>query len=246
MKNQSDSYIEIARRDYMAARKLFEAKLFSQALYSFQQAVEKICKYVAINNLVMSEEQIKKKIGHDMIDVFKRMFEQVTANTPFPINVPDEKYFKELKDTIKNSTESVFIHYIWENIISIAKSPWPIDVSKYESDFDALVDYAKSFGIDVWQGNPPTELIRKCVEVEMKNQVPQYLIDINLGTKLLPLLLFLTIYMSRYKTDEFRYPSEKLGNPADYFNEQHEYVKKIPHLFPLYDGLLEFVIHIKW
>jgi HEPN domain-containing protein len=246
MKGQANSYLEIARCDYEAACKLFNAKLFSQALYSFQQAVEKMCKYVAINYLSMPEQEIKRKIGHNMIEVFKRMYKQIAEDTPFPIDIPNENDFKELEDIIKNGTESLFIQYTWENIISVARSPWPIDESKYDSEFDALVDYWNDMGFDVWQGDPPTELIKQCVAVEMRKKTSQHLVNINLGTKLLPLLLFMTIYMSRYKTDEFRYPSEELGNPANYFNERQEYVTKLSQLFPLYEGLLDFIIHIKW
>lgn len=246
MDGKSSNYIKIAEQDYKAACELYDAELFPQALYSFQQAVEKLCKYVAIRSLLMSEIDIKHKIGHKMLYVFKLMFAKIKETTPFIVNTLNETDFNELEKTVHVGTESQFVSRVWENIVCIGQSPWPIDMLKYDSEFDALVGYFENMGIDIYQGNPPGETEKKFIEVGLKNETSRHIININLGAKLLPLLLFMTIYMSRYKSDEFRYPSERIGNPTDYFNGQKEYVKKLPHLCKLYSGLLEFIIHIEW
>ena len=60
--------IEIAQKDFEAAKVLFEKSLCSQAIYMLQQSLEKAIKALLLKfNIVKSEKELKKKIGHDVV-----------------------------------------------------------------------------------------------------------------------------------------------------------------------------------
>jgi HEPN domain-containing protein len=66
-------YLDIARQDLEASILLLEKGLCPQALYSTEQAVEKICKYVMLKDEILTEKELKNKIGHDPLKVFKTL-----------------------------------------------------------------------------------------------------------------------------------------------------------------------------
>jgi HEPN domain-containing protein len=68
-KPDSSVLIEIAQKDFEAAKVLFEKNLYSQAIYMLQQSLEKAVKALLLKfGIVKSEEELKKKIGHDAVE----------------------------------------------------------------------------------------------------------------------------------------------------------------------------------
>lgn len=74
MKEEAILYLDTAQDDCLAAEKLYKSKLYSQSLFYTIQSVEKICKYVAIRNNLVTPSEVKVKIGHDSSKVFTKLF----------------------------------------------------------------------------------------------------------------------------------------------------------------------------
>ena len=49
----------------------------------------------------------------------------------------------------------------------------------------------------------------------------------------LDILVMFSLFFSRFKVDDFRYPSEKYGNPSTYFNNNKFLVKELEGLISL-------------
>lgn len=74
MKEKAILYLDTAQDDCLAAEKLYKSKLYSQSIFYSIQSVEKICKYVAIRNNLVTPSEVKGKIGHDSSKVFTKLF----------------------------------------------------------------------------------------------------------------------------------------------------------------------------
>jgi len=85
-------YLSIAKDDLNASRILLKNNCFPQSLFFTEQSVEKICKYIIIKDNIISEGELKKKIGHKSMMVFdiliKYMIEKLdSAETLKDVNI---------------------------------------------------------------------------------------------------------------------------------------------------------------
>jgi hypothetical protein len=62
----------MARKDLLAAEVLYDNKKYPQAMFYFQQAVEKANKVLGLLEEIIKPEDLKEKVGHDPIALYKR------------------------------------------------------------------------------------------------------------------------------------------------------------------------------
>jgi HEPN domain-containing protein len=71
MDNKHKIFLEIASEDLDSSKLLFTKKKFPQAVFFFEQSVEKTCKYLLLNQEILTVDQLNKKVRHNSIVVFK-------------------------------------------------------------------------------------------------------------------------------------------------------------------------------
>lgn len=70
--NTKQVLLDIARQDLESARNLFEKKLYSQAIFYLEQAVEKATKSLGLYQNIISEDELED-IGHESIEIYVRV-----------------------------------------------------------------------------------------------------------------------------------------------------------------------------
>lgn len=100
--SMSSELLEIAKMDLQASKVLYENRLYSQAIFYFQQSVEKANKAFALITNQVDEKELPKKIGHEPIKIYeKNIKQQKDKHEQLNQNL---KNFPELKEisTFKN------------------------------------------------------------------------------------------------------------------------------------------------
>ncbi len=92
----------IAKMDLQASRVLYEKELYPQAIFYFQQSVEKACKAFALLTNQVTEKELPREVGHETIRIFEMAtkhqvirFKQLEENLN---KLPELKTLAILKD----------------------------------------------------------------------------------------------------------------------------------------------------
>lgn len=67
--NTNQVFLDIAKQDLESARNLFEKRLYSQAIFYLEQAVEKATKSLGLYQNIISEDELED-IGHESIEIY--------------------------------------------------------------------------------------------------------------------------------------------------------------------------------
>ena len=74
--NMDQELLNIAEKDLQASQVLYENGLYSQAVFSFQQSVEKANKAFALITNQATETELRKDIGHFAVRIYLKPIEQ--------------------------------------------------------------------------------------------------------------------------------------------------------------------------
>jgi HEPN domain-containing protein len=118
--NLAEEYLKIAKKDLEATKILYENKLYAQALFYFEQSVEKANKGFALTSNKYSEKYMIK-VNHDVTKIYKdiiieqkRRYENLSRNlnqisklknTKFAKNFDIESKKKECEESLRNLAE---------------------------------------------------------------------------------------------------------------------------------------------
>lgn len=118
--NLAEEYLKIAKKDLEATKILYENKLYAQALFYFEQSVEKANKGFALTSNKYSEKYMIK-VNHDVTKIYKdiiieqkRRYENLSRNlnqiselnnTDFTKNFDIESKKKECEESLRNLAE---------------------------------------------------------------------------------------------------------------------------------------------
>ena len=118
--NLAEEYLKIAKKDLEATKILYENKLYAQALFYFEQSVEKANKGFALTSNKYSEKYMIK-VNHDVTKIYKdiiieqkRRYENLSRNlnqvselknTVFAKNFDIESKKKECEESLRNLAE---------------------------------------------------------------------------------------------------------------------------------------------
>ncbi|NMG83553.1 MAG: HEPN domain-containing protein [Methanosarcinales archaeon] len=118
--NLAEEYLKIAKKDLKATKILYENKLYAQALFYFEQSVEKANKVLALTSNKYSEKDMIN-FNHDVTRIYKdniieqkRRYENLSRNlnqiselknTEFVKNFDIESRKKECEEFLRNLAE---------------------------------------------------------------------------------------------------------------------------------------------
>ncbi|MBP1631512.1 MAG: hypothetical protein H6Q15_2405 [Bacteroidetes bacterium] len=230
-------YISIAKDDLFSAMILLKSKQYPQSLFYTDQAIEKLCKYVIIKDKILTEEQLKSKIGHDSTKVF----DIITNYLIGKINESRENKYSDFVDDLITGKELLIkLRYKRKND----------ELS--EEDINGELNIIKSYLFD----NPPSpydylfiqkpeDLLNTLLDMNLidKKEIPDFDLKILNNEFYNQILVLLKEYIeAAYKYQNYmmalislaglfsthwettRYPTQNL-TPKDKYNENNLIIK---------------------
>ncbi len=109
--NYKETLLNISIKDLESSRILYEAEHYPQSVFFLQQSVEKVCKYLALENEVFKPFELSKKMGHDSFKLFRKTLEnqikmmesQLKIYDKFPDSKNTELY--KIADPVKHQAD---------------------------------------------------------------------------------------------------------------------------------------------
>ena len=239
-----DQYLKLAKEDLETAQLLYKGKKYSNALYHYHQSVEKASKFIGLAIGGISEKQLTD-ISHEPIKVFKFLFNHIEKQSSGLLPPVDPHLFTNAKQIIDSESEEEIVRSAWEMLKSISNEGKTINEEHFPSHFDAVVDYIGKT-IPNFNLGLENELFKQYAAVRLRDEATKTIIFINFGIKILQVLLINSLICSKFKPDQFRYPTNKLGNPAEYFNENNPLIRDLQFFMNSMNIPIEFAPKINW
>lgn len=114
-----EELLKIAEKDLQASKVLYENELYAQAIFYFQQSVEKANKTYALITNQVTEAELPKKVGHEAIKIYKKSIEQqknryqkINENLNKLPEIKDTNIFKNAHIQIESEQFDFFLSYI--------------------------------------------------------------------------------------------------------------------------------------
>lgn len=239
-----EQYLKLAKEDLETAQLLYKGKKYSNALYHYHQCVEKASKFIGLSIGGVSEKQLTD-ISHEPIRVFKFLIKHIEKQSDGLLPTIDPHLFTNAKNIIDLESEEEIVRSAWSMLKSISKEGKTINEEQFPSHFDAVVDYISktipnfNLGLD-------NELFKQYAAVRLKDETTKTIIFINYGIKILQVLLINSLICSKFKPDQFRYPSDKFGNPIEYFSENNALVRDLHFFINSMNIPITFAPKINW
>lgn len=237
-------YFILAKEDLETAKLLYKQKKFSNSLYHYHQSVEKTSKHIGLAIGGITEAQLTD-IRHEPIKVFKLLFKYFEKQSPGLIPPVDPHIFTNAKQIISSNSEQVIVKSAWNMLKSIANEGKIINEEQFPSPFDAVIDYLSKTHPDIDLGFE-NELLKKYTEVSLRNQTINTIFLINYGTKILQILFINSLICSKFKPDQFRYPSSEIQNPIEYFNDKNALIQDLHFFLDSMEIPITFTPKLNW
>jgi len=239
-----DQYLKLAKEDLETAQLLYKGKKYSNALYHYHQSVEKASKFIGLAIGGISEKQLTD-ISHEPIKVFKFLFNHIEKQSSGLLPPVDPHLFTNAKQIIDSESEEEIVRSAWEMLKSISNEGKTINEEHFPSHFDAVVDYIGKT-IPNFNLGLENELFKQYAAVRLRDEATKTIIFINFGIKILQVLLINSLICSKFKPDHFRYPTNNLGNPVEYFNENNPLIRDLQFFMNSMNIPIEFAPKINW
>lgn len=238
-------YLNLAKEDIDTAKLLYKERKYSNALYHYHQSVEKTSKYIGFSIGGISEKQFIS-IRHDPIKVFKLLFRYFEKESKGLLPAIDPHIFTNAKQIIVFESEEIIVKSTRNMLKSISNEKKVINDEQFSSPFEAVIDYIKKTlpNFDLGFGN--NELFKKYATASLKGQAINTILLINYGIKILEILLVNSLICAKFKPDEFRYPSNKIKNPIEYFNESNALIENLDFFLNSMNIPIELAPKINW
>jgi HEPN domain-containing protein len=158
-RNSSRIWFDIAESDLKAARILYAAENYRASFFMFQQAAEKANKAYGLMSGVVKEADLRKKIGHETIKIFKLISEEQIKKAVELDQILERVFGSQGKKTFSSKTpEYSFAGH--EDFVRNLKSMDLIKIdAKKVNLFIDLIDAVET--MDIPLNKPGKMLIRK-------------------------------------------------------------------------------------
>jgi hypothetical protein len=157
----------------------------------------------------------------------------------------DPHLFTNAKKIIDSESEEEIVRSAWNMLKSISNEGKTINEEQFPSHFDAVVDYIgktiPNFNLEL-----ENELFKQYAAVRLRDEATKTIIFINFGIKILQVLLINSLICCKFKPDQFRYPTNNLGNPVEYFNENNPLIRDLHFFMNSMNIPIEFAPKINW
>jgi HEPN domain-containing protein len=243
--------LEIAKKDLEATKILFDNKLYAQAIFYFQQCIEKAIKSLGIKRKIITESDLWKEIGHKALKVFSKSYNQFrneivtldfieVGGTKYPLNkVAIEKLLKafprdEMEAEVSFSSEEL------QNIISKI-----IRANDWLKKFIEAVKISFSKSLDALYEIYPTDEAKREAN---KRQIATFVNEWNdVYSKLFSChsnLFYLNLIFSPHSTKS-RYPYlENDFNPLEIYTDKMPLIEQLSSYIKITDETLDDLEHI--
>lgn len=236
--------IKISKEDLKSSIVLYENKNYTQALFCFHQAVEKATKYLALSCGV-TEDDFKKKIKHDGIKLFSKIFKNIQNQNDLIPSFYDSNFLDDLeriKIEFKLLSDQEIVSSLLKQIASIYATPYPIPIQDMSKPLQLVVGYMIKLGVThELIVKPFTESEYVYMEKILGISALKTIATVNLTSKIGPLLFMLIVFTNRYKVDDFRYPNSNINDPINYFTIENPYVAELMKFFPILEDTIIYI-----
>lgn len=239
-----EQYLKLAKEDLETAQLLYKSKKYSNALYHYHQSVEKASKFIGLSIGGISEKQLTD-INHEPIRVFKFLLKHFEKQSDGLLPPVDPHLFTNAKQIFNLESEEEIVRSAWNMLKSISNEGKIINEEQFPSHFDAVVDYISKI-IPNFNLGLDDELFKQYAAVRLKDEAIKTIIFINFGIKILQVLLINSLICCKFKPDQFRYPTNNLGNPVEYFNENNPLIRELHFFMTSMNIPIEFAPKINW
>lgn len=239
-----EQYLKLAKEDLETAQLLYKCKKYSNALYHYHQSVEKASKFIGLSSGGISEKQLTS-ISHEPIRVFKFLFNHIEEQSGGILPQVDPHLFTNAKKIIDLESEEEIVRSAWNLLTTIINEVKAIDEEQFPTHFDAIVDYISKTIPSVNMGLD-NKLFKQYAAMRLKDESTKIIVFINFGVKILQILLVNSLICSKFRPDQFRYPTNNLGNPVEYFNEGNPIIRDLQYFMNSMNISIEFAPKINW
>lgn len=230
-----NEFLKIAQTDLDASKVLLNGGLYSQALFSFQQAVEKTTKYMGLEMGAIKSDQLQRSIGHDVVKVFTKMFSSLPSlfaavhNELGTENANDKLYdnafhiINDCKNMMK--AENNKVAFVVDNINQIHQEPMTIPENPNLCAFDRLNSHLNKLGVDLLP-----EIANEVLKSHLNSRAENTILQINESDKILMITILLCLLFVDYDVNKLRYPDIcNEYSPRNEFPQESDYVQSLPY-----------------
>lgn len=249
----SDILYQISFDDLKVSKVIYENENYSNSLYHFHQSQEKLIKSIALKINLIEENELKK-IGHNFIILYDKYINYIKKD-PIISNLIGDYNLSNVLEKSKELSPLEFIEFIIMQYEYILNLEFLREKKVNETYFDLLVDYFTSLDyinqIPEFQQmldfiNEDDDIMIELVKSQLEDFSEQSYLQMKHGPKILLILLINCFFCSYYKPDEFRYSSNKINNPIEFFNKTNPIVITLKPLINNMIELYKYIPHIKF
>lgn len=214
-----------AERDLKAVVELFNSGIYPDAVFHFQQAVEKGCKFWGLSMGLITWEEIRN-IGHNPEKVFRILFKRINKIE----DNAESEYDKMLNDICKKSNLDERVKKVLGEIFYICNNDI-IPILSGQSPYEAVAAYFDNYPKAAILHPGITEKLEELKNHPHRDKVAMnFWIDTEDVCKMPACLMELSLLV--FATEQnARYPDIVKGiKPEDLYNEDTLFVQQIPFL----------------
>ncbi|MCX6258702.1 MAG: HEPN domain-containing protein [Bacteroidia bacterium] len=233
--------LDISSYDLQSSKLLFENKLFPQAIFYFQQAIEKLVKFIGLSsNFIKKEDLSNSKIGHKTIKIFRKSIELYCQIFPNANNLNIDKEYITIQNFFSQENPYEIILTVINQIenLNISYQDVPINFPNINN----LIDFLDKF----YPNNPNLSIFRICVDNKefnesLNNKLQEFNMILPGYIKSVVVLFFLDGLFSKHAINS-RYPNiNDMINPSVIYNIENPLVYSLPYfqdkLFECQNGI---------
>lgn len=214
-------FLDLANSDIKSADALLKIKEYPNAVYHFQQSVEKSCKYLGLTNRIFTFNELRK-ISHDPHKVFDMLFSSDLYTSIFTDND-----YKSFKDEIDKLTKDEIVEFCHNRIQTIIENPHEDRIGKLASDI--VIDYYENNPLSNNDSSIKELLknVRRMRGYPKCESICKQLIKRNNNIEICMSAQMLMSFLVRGVEANSRYPDENRINPNDIYSEKSPLVQNL-------------------
>lgn len=223
--------LQIARNDINTAELLFNNKIYSNAIYFYHQAVEKAVKYLGLRIGVIDTDDLRRKISHNPIKVFKILDEKE--------NIFGGQGIDNFASIIKQLTDEQLVNNTLSEIEKSTRNLYDLDsnISSFQNFKNYIVD--KNF--------EEKESLLSIEENAYYNKMASdFFNQLNVGATIMRMLFLNSCLCTKYSLDSYRYSNNEVGDPIEYFSINNPIILKLDIFIKSVKICLSQLNVIKW
>ncbi|MPT32714.1 MAG: HEPN domain-containing protein [Chryseobacterium sp.] len=223
--------LPLAQTDIKSAELLFNNKIYSNAIYFYHQAVEKAVKYLGLRIGVIDIQDLRRKISHNPIKVFKILDEKE--------NIFDGQGIDNFSSMIKLLTDEQLVNRTLSEIEKSTRNLYDLDskISFFQNFKNYIID--KNF--------EEKELLLSIKENAYYNKMASdFFNQLNVGATIMRMLFLNSCLCAKYSLDSYRYSSNEIGDPIEHFSINNPIILKLDIFIKSINICVSQLPTIKW